>query len=103
MATYPGDYRVFTTKRDFTQTIFESHVNDIQDELYATQVVLGMNPHIALEDPAALRRIDHHDHGPVTGPAVVDRHYQDHGTVAERIQNYMRGLQMPYYVGSVIS
>ncbi|MGW0060348.1 hypothetical protein ACWDTT_10520 [Streptosporangium sandarakinum] len=99
MATYPGGFRIFTTKRDFTQTIFESHINDIQGELEATQKVLGINPHIALNDPCCIDSGDDghgHGHGHTT-----DRHYQNHGTVGQRIQNYMRGEQLPYYAGSV--
>ncbi|MEV4454370.1 hypothetical protein [Microbispora sp. NPDC049633] len=83
MATYPTGFRTFTTKRDFSQTIFESHVNDIQDELFASQTVLGINPQISTRDPGNL--------------AI------DYTTVADRLQAYLRGEQLPYYQGGVLA
>jgi len=81
MAFYPQQYRPWTTKRDFSQIIHESHVNDVQDEIHATQTVIGVNPQIAVNDPGGI--------------------IKDYGTVAARQTAYARGEQLPYYQGSI--
>jgi len=88
MAYYPKEYRRFTTKRNFTQVIYASHVNDLQEELYATQVILGVNPHIAPRDP---------------GFRVPGWEPRNYGTVGDRLQAYLRGEQLPYYEGAIVN
>jgi len=82
MARYPGEIRTWTTKRDFSQTIIESHMNDIQDEAVAGETVFGVNPHIATKNPGFKTR--------------------DYGTVTDRITSMVRGEQMPYYQAALI-
>ncbi|MDP9870458.1 MULTISPECIES: hypothetical protein [Streptosporangium] len=81
MATYPNGYRAWPTKRDLSQTIIESHTNDVQDEIRATQTVLGVNPQIANNNPGGL---------------VID-----YTTVADRLTSHTRGEHLPYYQGAV--
>ncbi|MFI6495904.1 hypothetical protein [Nonomuraea typhae] len=83
MATYPGGYRVWTTKRDFSQTIFASHMNDIQAEVVAGETVFGVNPQIASNNPGHIVR--------------------DYGTVGARLQSMIRGEHLPYYQGAVFN
>lgn len=40
-AIYPGNVAVFSTKVDLQDTVFAAHVNALQDEVTATQTVLG--------------------------------------------------------------
>ncbi|GAA2322200.1 hypothetical protein GCM10010149_89180 [Nonomuraea roseoviolacea subsp. roseoviolacea] len=82
MATYPGDIRVLPTKRDFSQTIIESHMNDIQTELVAAEKIFGVNPHIATANPGNLVR--------------------DYITVTNRITSMVRGEHLPYYQSAVL-
>lgn len=44
-AVYPLDIRGFSTKIDLEHTVFALHMNDVQDEITATQRVLGKNVH----------------------------------------------------------
>lgn len=80
MAIYPGGIRTWTTKRDFSQTIIESHMNDIQTEMVAGQKVWGVNPQIATANPGNLR--------------------VDYGTVGDRLTAMVRGEHLPYYQGA---
>jgi hypothetical protein len=77
MATYPGGIRTWTTKRDFSQTIIESHMNDIQTELVAGETIFGVNPQIATNNPGGLLR--------------------DYTTVTNRITSMVRGEHLPYF------
>lgn len=81
MASYPGSYRTWTIKRDFSQSIIESHMNDIQSEVVAGETVFGVNPQIATDNPGNLVR--------------------DYGTVGARLQSMIRGEHLPYYQGGV--
>lgn len=45
MPTYPQAIRSFTQKRDYTDDVMASHVNDLQDEVKALQTILGVMPH----------------------------------------------------------
>lgn len=81
MASYPGSYRPWTTKRDFSQGIIESHMNDPQAEVVAGEIVFGVNPQIATNNPGGYIR--------------------DYGTVGARLQSMIRGEHLPYYQGGV--
>lgn len=43
-AVYPFQYKQFVTHKDVTDTVYASHVNDLQSEVAAVQQVLGLNP-----------------------------------------------------------
>jgi hypothetical protein len=83
MATYPGGIRVWDSKRDFSQTIIESHMNDIQTELVAAESVYGVNPQIATNNPGNLLR--------------------DYVTVTNRLTSMVRGEHLPYYQGALLN
>lgn len=40
-ASYPSTVKSFTTKVDFSDTVFAAHVNDLQDEVNSVQANLG--------------------------------------------------------------
>ncbi|MEV4576015.1 hypothetical protein AB0K16_22485 [Nonomuraea jabiensis] len=82
MAIYPGGIRTWTNKRDFSQDIIESHMNDLQSELVAGEKIWGVNPQIATANPGDLIR--------------------DYGTVGSRLTYMTRGEHWPYYQGAVI-
>ncbi len=47
VASYPGSVRVFDTKFNITDTVDASHPNSLQEEVVATQSILGTNPHVS--------------------------------------------------------
>lgn len=52
-AVYPGGFREWTTKYDYTTVVFSAHFNDAQDELTALLQVVGTTPQIARNDPGS--------------------------------------------------
>lgn len=45
-ASYPGNVASFTTKVDNTTVVLAAHVNVLQDEVAATQGIIGVNPNV---------------------------------------------------------
>lgn len=46
-SAYPGSIRVWSTKKNITDDVDASHVNDLQDEMYSVQNTLGISPHMS--------------------------------------------------------
>lgn len=83
MATYPGAVRSFTTKIDYTDTVFALHMNDAQDEITAIQNTLGTNPQ-----------------GAATGPATVGKRIADlEGNRSLTTHTHSFGATTPVAVG----
>lgn len=79
MATYPPSLAVWETKRDFIDPIWARHFNNVQEEVRAVELTLGINPQVAVDDPA--------DRTP------------DYITVTNRVQKSARGEPMCSYRG----
>jgi hypothetical protein len=47
MAVYPSGVKSFQNKTDFTDIILAEHVNAIQDEVTATQAIVGVSPNVS--------------------------------------------------------
>lgn len=82
MATYPPSLASWEIKRDFVDPIWARHFNNVQEEIRAVELTMGINPQIAVDDPA--------DRTP------------DYVTVANRVQKTARGEPMCSYRGSHI-
>lgn len=53
MALYPGEFKPWSTKFDYTTVVFATHFNDAQDELMALLRTVGLTPQIARNDPGS--------------------------------------------------
>jgi hypothetical protein len=47
MAVYPSGVKSFQNKTDFTDIILAEHINAIQDEVTATQAIVGVSPNVS--------------------------------------------------------
>lgn len=52
-ATYPTGYRTFTPNQDLVDVVYADDMNEVQEELSATQHVLGLEPHVSTAYPSA--------------------------------------------------
>lgn len=46
-SSYPGSVRTWSTKKNITDDVDASHINDLQDEMYSVQNTLGISPHMS--------------------------------------------------------
>jgi len=82
-ATYPAGIRTWTTKRGWYHILWAAHMNDMQDEIHATQVTLGVNPHISYNNPGGITR--------------------QYGTFDNRLTQHARGTDIPIYRGRAMN
>lgn len=82
MSAYPPRIEIQPEKRDLIDPIWARHFNLMQDEIRATEATLGVNPHVAVADPA--------DRTP------------NYATVGARIRSTARGEPMCVYSGRAI-
>lgn len=47
MAVYPSGVKSFVNKTDFTDIILAEHINSLQDEVTATQAIVGVSPNVS--------------------------------------------------------
>jgi hypothetical protein len=83
VAAYPPRIDTQPIKRDHIDPIWARHWNLMQDEVRATQLTVGVNPHIATANPA--------------------ERTPNYGTVTDRIQHVARGEPMCSYRGRALS
>lgn len=50
-AVYPGQFRPWVERLDYTHVVFAEHFNTAQDELMALLRTVGLTPQIAKNDP----------------------------------------------------
>mgnify|MGYP000848079895 CR=1 FL=1 len=81
-ASYPSSIRTWPTRLDWKNILWAAHVNDLQEEVDATQRTLGLTPHISRADPGGLTR--------------------DYGTVEARMTAHARGEALPFFRAQAI-
>lgn len=77
MPTYPGDFKVFSNKTNFTTIVDASHPNELQDEVLAVQQALGKNPMVSTT---------------VGASSVFDATSKTYASLAARLANIEGGI-----------
>ncbi|MDP9870461.1 MULTISPECIES: hypothetical protein [Streptosporangium] len=81
-ASYPEGIRTYSTKLGWRNIVWAEHMNTMQEEIGATQTTVGVNPHIARNNPGGLLR--------------------EYGTVEQRMTEHARGSDLPFYRGMAL-